>query len=136
MMLSVWSLSPILCCDANGKLAWLLFKDYIYICNSKQEIWKSQGWYAEFLLKIILQLLLEKIQYCKFYPNKVIQIDRLELSTEISHVKKLSRRVIQKLFYPNLTLLILPDFITVIQPYLPYMTIIFDINWRSIISLI
>ena len=34
--------------------------------------------------------------YCKFYPKKVIQIDRLELSTEVSHVKKLFRTVIQK----------------------------------------
>ena len=36
----------------------------------------------------------------------------VKLSTEISHIKKLSRRVIQKLFYPNSTLLILLDFIT------------------------
>ena len=43
--------------------------------------------------------------------KKNIQIGRLKLSTEISHVKKLSRRVIQKLFYPNLTLLILPNYI-------------------------
>ena len=61
------------------------------------------------------------IWYSKFYPNKVIQIDRLKLSTEISHVKKLSSRVIQELFYPTLTLLFLPDFITVVQPYLPYL---------------
>ena len=27
-------------------------------------------------------------RYSKFYPKKVIQIDRLELSTEISHIKK------------------------------------------------
>ena len=27
------------------------------------------------------------IWYSKFYPNKVIQIDRLKLFTEISHVK-------------------------------------------------
>ena len=44
-------------------------------------------------------------RYSKFYPKKVIQIDRVKLSTEISQVKKLSRRVIQKLFYPNSTLL-------------------------------
>ena len=47
--------------------------------------------------------------------QKVIQIDRVELSTEISHVKKLSRRVIQKLFYPN------------------SMTLFFDIKWHSLI---
>ena len=45
------------------------------------------------------------LRYSQFYPKRVIQIDRLELSTEISHVKNLSMRDIQKLFYPNLTLL-------------------------------
>ena len=28
-----------------------------------------------------------KIKYSKFYPKRIIQIDRLELSTEISHIK-------------------------------------------------
>ena len=35
----------------------------------------------------------------------------------------LFKRVIQKLFYPKTTLLILPDFITVVQPYLSYVTV-------------
>ena len=73
-----------------------------------------------------------KTQYSKFYPKKVIQIDRVKLSTDISHVKKLSRRVIQIFLDPNSTLLILPDFITIVQPYLSYMTM----KWRSVISLI
>ena len=54
----------------------------------------------------------------KFYPKKVIKIDRVELSTEISHVKKSYPEELSKFFYPNSTLLILPDVITVAQPYL------------------
>ena len=50
------------------------------------------------------------LQYSKFYPKKVIQIDRVELSTEISHEKKLSRIVIQIFF-------------SLIQPYLSYLTL-------------
>ena len=66
------------------------------------------------------------------FTKKVIQMDRVELSTEISHVKKLSRRVIQKLFYPNLVLPILPDFITDVPPCLSYVIVwrhFFDIKW-------
>ena len=46
-----------------------------------------------------------------------MQIDGVELSTEI-HVKKVNQKSYPKSFYPNSTLLILPDFITVVQPYL------------------
>ena len=56
------------------------------------------------------------------------ELSRVELSTEISHVKKLSRRVIQKLFYPNSTLIILPDFTTVIWPYLSNVTLLYFVK--------
>ena len=40
-------------------------------------------------------------EWGQFYPKRVIQIGGVELSTQISHVKNLSRRVIKKT-YPKL----------------------------------
>ena len=41
---------------------------------------------------------MKKYRYGKFYPKRIIQISGVELSTKMSHEKKLSRRAIQKIF--------------------------------------
>ena len=43
----------------------------------------------------------------KFYPERVIQIDRVELSTELSHEKSYPEELSKNYIYPNSTLLTL-----------------------------
>ena len=52
------------------------------------------------------------MEWDKFYPKKVLQIGGVKLSTKISHVIFLSRRVIQNLFYP--------------KTYLTYFTLLYE----------
>ena len=80
-----------------------------------------------------------------FYPKRVIQIDGLELSSEISLVKKVIQKNYLHIFLSNSTLIILCDYIKWSSVFfchklaLKYCEIpfaVFDIKWHSFICLI